>query len=101
MGTLAEDREFVKCGIEGGIECNMAADALVEPAFEMHAGPFHVGVSTDLRKDSFKLGVIFEDGAGTLVHGFNSEPEVAGIIGACEACLKGGDKLVKGRKFSG
>ena len=101
MGALAEDREFVKCGIEGSVECNVAADILVEPTFEMHAGPFHVSISTDLGEDSLKLGVIFKDRAGTLVHGFNGEPEAAGIIGACEACLKGGDKLVKGRKFSG
>ena len=101
MGALAEDREFVKRGIEGGIECNVAADTLVEPTFEMHAGPFHVSVSTDLRENSFKLGVVFKDRAGALVHGFNGEPEAAGIIGVREACLEGCNKLVKGRKFSG
>jgi len=39
---LAKDCEFVKGCIGGGIERNMAADALVKPAFEVEAGPFYI-----------------------------------------------------------
>jgi len=101
IGALAKSREFIKRGIDRGIECDMAADALLEPTLEMHTGPFHVSVSTDLRENSFKLGVIFKDRAGTLVHGFDGESEAMGIIGTYEMRLKGRDELVKGGKFSG
>ena len=101
LGALAEGRKFIKPGIDRRIECNVAVDALVEPTLEMHAGPFHVSVSTDLRENSFKLGVIFKDRADTLVHEFNGELEVMDIIGMCEACLKACDELVKGGELSG
>ena len=77
----------------------MVADVLVKPMFEMHADPFHSGPFTDLRDNSFEFGIVFTDRAGILVHRFNSKPEAMGIISTGEACLKGHDKLVEGRKL--
>ena len=35
----------------------MVADALFKPIFEIYAGPFHIGIFTDLRDNSFKFGI--------------------------------------------
>ena len=85
----------------GGIQHDIVADALVEPTLEMHTGPFHVGVFTNLRKNSFEFSVVFKDRVGALVHGFNGNSETAGIISACEAGLEGSDELVERGKLGG